>query len=180
MNNDKYKRLIETAERSFALKDAKRAGWVKENIPDPESVADHSFGTALLIILYFSIFNTPLNREKCLMFALLHDLPEAMTGDIAIGQGIEKTEKIRREKEAIKVLAQTLDSEEISNLWNEYESQESEEARLVKDFNKIENVIQERYYNIKYVRENPNRFLEIMNDQLQTEAGKEMLEAMKH
>ncbi|HUZ18272.1 MAG TPA: HD domain-containing protein, partial [Spirochaetia bacterium] len=43
---------IDALLRIYGLKDEPRAGWVLRGIRDPESVADHSWGSALLCHLY--------------------------------------------------------------------------------------------------------------------------------
>jgi len=44
--------MIGLALEAYRLKDTVRAGWVLRGIRDPESVADHSWGTALLCMIY--------------------------------------------------------------------------------------------------------------------------------
>ena len=49
-------------------------------IPQPESVADHIFRTAILCMIYADLEG--LNQLKLIRMALIHDLPEAITGDL--------------------------------------------------------------------------------------------------
>ncbi len=62
------------------LKEIERSGWVVSGVKKPESVADHSFGVALLVMLLGK--NKNIDLEKALKMALIHDLGEAITGDI--------------------------------------------------------------------------------------------------
>ncbi|MCA9779191.1 MAG: HD domain-containing protein, partial [Candidatus Eremiobacteraeota bacterium] len=57
------------------LKTVSRQGWTRHPIPQAavESVADHSYGVALLALL---MCPPELNRSRVLELALLHDLAE--------------------------------------------------------------------------------------------------------
>ncbi|MFH0971364.1 MAG: HD domain-containing protein [Candidatus Micrarchaeota archaeon] len=63
------------------LKRISRSGWWHCKINDPESVADHSFRTALIAYALAKKENSP-NPEKVAFSALVHDLPEARLTDL--------------------------------------------------------------------------------------------------
>ena len=73
--------------RLLALKGVQRKGWTRFPIPDAavESVADHSYGVALLVLL---LCPSKLDRAKAVEIALLHDLAEVATGDIIPSEGV--------------------------------------------------------------------------------------------
>jgi putative hydrolase of HD superfamily len=73
--------LVRFLHRIGALKTAYRTGWLDRGVPpsDAESVADHSFRTAILAWL---AAGDELDRDKVLKLALIHDLAEAITGDL--------------------------------------------------------------------------------------------------
>ena len=62
------------------LKELERTGWAMRGVKRPESVADHSFGTAILSMILAK--DEGLDVGKAAMMALVHDLPEAVVGDI--------------------------------------------------------------------------------------------------
>ncbi len=64
-----------------SLKETPRTGWLDRGIPaeDTESVADHSFGVALLAWL---LAPEELDRAGVVELAMVHDLAEAAGGDI--------------------------------------------------------------------------------------------------
>src|SRR5690606_5214441 len=68
------------AEAAFRLKDEARGGWLLRGVRDPESVAAHSWGTALLCLLYAD--DAGVDRDRAMVMALVHDLAEARTGDV--------------------------------------------------------------------------------------------------
>ena len=70
------------------LKSLPRSGWLSHRISfhDVESVADHSFSTAVLslVLANFEVKNgNRVNVERVLKMALLHDLAEVLTFDIS-------------------------------------------------------------------------------------------------
>jgi putative hydrolases of HD superfamily len=46
-----------------------------------ESVADHSWRLAMLVILLEKQFSQNINLEKAIKIALIHDIPEILSGD---------------------------------------------------------------------------------------------------
>mmetsp|Transcript_568 Transcript_568/g.728 ORF Transcript_568/g.728 Transcript_568/m.728 type:complete len:330 (-) Transcript_568:1633-2622(-) len=125
------------------LKREKRTGWVLRNVKEPESVADHSFGVAMCTML---IEDENLDWRKACQMGLVHDLAEAIVGDIAPSQGISEQDKHRMEREAMRkvvddILGGSVRAKEIHDLWNEYEARESGEARLVKDIDRLEMIL---------------------------------------
>ncbi|KAL0164952.1 hypothetical protein M9458_040705, partial [Cirrhinus mrigala] len=85
----------------------------------------------------------------CMKLALVHDLAECIVGDIAPADNVSKAEKHRREKEAMVHITGLLDDglrKEIYSLWEEYETQSSPEAKLVKELDQLEMIIQAHEY----------------------------------
>ena len=71
----------------------------------PESVADHSYRTALMAMVFSDIRG--LDTEKAVKMALLHDLPEALVGDSIPGERTP-AEKKRMESAAMRTLLSDL------------------------------------------------------------------------
>lgn len=114
-----------------------------------ESTAEHSWQLCLMVPIVTKTLNLNIDVHRALMIALVHDLPEAITGDIdaikIAKKEISKEEKNRLEVEAIKELSDKLpesSGQEILNLWQEYEAGESNEAKFIKALDKIETVFQ--------------------------------------
>ncbi|MEX2314675.1 MAG: HD domain-containing protein, partial [Thermomicrobiales bacterium] len=66
--------------QALQLKRLRRTGWLDRGVAGPESVADHSWGVALLAWL-LARDQPGLDRERVLLLGLVHDLPEAVAGD---------------------------------------------------------------------------------------------------
>ncbi|CAK6962151.1 HD domain-containing protein 2 [Scomber scombrus] len=128
------------------LKRVPRTGWVYRNVKEPESVSDHMYRMAIMSL---TITDPTVDKDRCIKLALVHDMAECIVGDIAPSDNISKTEKHRREEEAMRHLSGLLPDglkQEIYGLWEEYESQSSPEARLVKQFDRLEMILQAHEY----------------------------------
>ncbi|KAF8400452.1 hypothetical protein HHK36_013750 [Tetracentron sinense] len=121
------------------LKSTKRAGWVHRGIQDPESIADHMYRMGVMALIASDI--PGIDRDRCVKMAIVHDIAEAIVGDITPADGVPKLEKSRREREALDYMCKLLGggsrAKEIDELWMEYEENSSPEAKVVKDFDKV-------------------------------------------
>lgn len=155
------------------LKTTKRAGWLRKEVQNPESVADHMYrmGLMALIAPHFP----GVDRDKCVKMAIVHDIAEAIVGDITPIDGIPKEEKSRREQEALdhmcKVLGGGSRAKEIAELWTEYEANSSPEAKFVKDLDKVEMILQALEYEEEQEKD-LDEFFQSTAGKFQTEIGK--------
>ena len=131
------------------LKQLYRQGWLKRGLPREhcESVAEHVLGVALLA-WFFTEKDFPSDmREKILHMALIHDLGEVYAGDITPADDISPGEKRRRERAAVRQIFDKLPGgREYLELWEEYEIGMTAEARLVKQFDRLEMALQALVY----------------------------------
>ncbi|XP_033998799.1 HD domain-containing protein 2 [Trematomus bernacchii] len=128
------------------LKRVPRTGWVYREVQKPESVSDHMYRMAMMSM---TITDPTVDKNRCIKLALVHDMAECIVGDIAPSDNISKAEKHRREEEAMKHISALLPEglkQEIYGLWEEYENQSSAEARLVKEFDLLEMILQAHEY----------------------------------
>ncbi|MBR6021405.1 MAG: HD domain-containing protein [Kiritimatiellae bacterium] len=126
------------------LKTLFRQGWLRAGV-DPahcESVADHSFGVAILSLFLADAHFPALDRTKILLLALLHDFGEIYAGDIVPGK-MSLADKHDLERAAVeRVFAKLPNGAEYIALWQEYEDQSSPEAVLVKQVDRLEMGVQ--------------------------------------
>ena len=127
----------------YKLKSLARAGWLRNGIEHPESVAAHSWGVALLCHEHCP---DHLNRERVLQLAIIHDLPEVYVGDITPHDGISQEKKHFLEMQA----AQNFLPEKTYAIWLEYLENQSPEARFVHAIDKIDMALQARFYEDEY------------------------------
>ncbi|KAG7347768.1 HD superfamily hydrolase [Nitzschia inconspicua] len=148
------------------LKTTPRTGWVRQEAgPRIESVADHSWRITVMAMVAASSDNgNKYDINKCIKMALVHDLAEATVGDITPYCGITDDDKHAQELVAMTELTSKLTNlglsanpsngernnnmvgAEILDLWKEYEIGETAEAKLVKDMDKLEMILQALEY----------------------------------
>jgi putative hydrolases of HD superfamily len=136
--------VIQTLLEVARLKSLPRAGWQRKGIASPESVAGHSWGVSLLVLL---LAPDTLDRERALSYAVLHDLPEIRVGDLTPHDNVEPNEKHRQERQAMAGICATLPAGgRLQALWDEYEAQETAEARFVRQLDRLDMAIQAVVY----------------------------------
>lgn len=141
------------------LKKTSRTGWVQRGIREAENVAAHSYGVAFTALALAHVIPTPLQLEKLLIMALVHDLPETITTDIPphSWQLFPPGTKEDVERQAMRhLLGEGAFREGLMPLWEEMQRQETAEAKLVHDADKLEMYVQA----LVYERETGNRYLE--------------------
>ena len=137
--------VIKFLEITGILKRTQRTGWVEVGVYRPESVADHTFRTAFLCMLYADM--ETLDPLKLLRMALIHDIPEAVIGDLMPSQKTAETKE--NEKTAMHQILNLLPEKQRENylaVWNEYQEGKTKEAKAVRQLDKIEMALQAREY----------------------------------
>jgi 5'-deoxynucleotidase YfbR-like HD superfamily hydrolase len=144
-------KIVDFFEIVGKLKTIKRTGWVKNNIPNPESVAEHSFRTAVMTMVLAPKIGA--NVEKAVKMALIHDVGEAKVGDLIKFEGRnflpDAAEKIQKETAAVKEISEMIDGQEYLELFNEYTENKTKEAQFVKQVDKLERALQAYEYEKK-------------------------------
>jgi putative hydrolase of HD superfamily len=139
------KNFVNFYDNILQLKKILRKGWAERNVPHPESVADHTFGVAVLALFFSRGKN--LNVEKVITTALIHDVCESLTGDITPNDNISPREKQEKEYEAArKILQQIENSGELFELWKDFEYERTPEGKLIKELDRLEMVMQAFHY----------------------------------
>lgn len=132
------------------LKRLFRQGWLHAGVPREycESVAEHVFGMTLLAWMVIeSGLVTDVNRDKVLQMTLVHEIGEIYTGDITPGDGVSAGEKHHREREGLlRVTNRLPHGIDWVALWEEFEAGESNEARFVRQLDRLEMALQAWVY----------------------------------
>ncbi|OAJ44445.1 hypothetical protein BDEG_27670 [Batrachochytrium dendrobatidis JEL423] len=91
-------------------------------------------------IIAMLIKDPTMDKNRLIKMAIVHDLAEAVVGDITPYSGVSKKDKQQRERDAMALFVenQGRSSEilEIQALWEEYEAGSTKEALLCKDIDK--------------------------------------------
>ena len=146
------------------LKNIYRQGWLKVRMDlefkeKCESIADHSFSVALLALTIIEKNSLPLDVLKCLKMAIIHELGEVYAGDITPYDHISKEDKHAMERDAIKKLLGSIDQDnDFLEIWEEFEKAETEEAKFIKNIDKLEFLLQACAYghDVKYYERSLN------------------------
>lgn len=129
------------------LKKTPRKGWKEKlGLQNPESVADHSYMTAIMAMILSDL--NKLDTKKILKMSLLHDLAESITGDL-MPEEISKKDKTELENQTISDIFVKLPknlAEDYTKIWHEYQKGESKEAELVHEVDRLEMALQARKY----------------------------------
>ncbi len=128
------------------LKQIRRSGWSVVGVPNPESVADHSFRCAL--IAYMLAYGEGAKPHKALLMGLLNDICEARITDLhKMAQRYIDAEKAEDGafKEQIEALPGSL-KKELLIVRDEYREQKSIESKIARDADILECLIQAKEY----------------------------------
>lgn len=131
--------FLKEAER---LKATRRSAWTSTG--EPETVAAHSWRLCLMAMVLADQF-PEVNLDRVLRMLVVHDLGEALHGDIPAPQQAAagaKAEDERRDLLALLTPLPAASQERILQLWDEYEACETPEARLAKGLDKLETILQ--------------------------------------
>ena len=90
--------------------------------------------------------NLKLNELKVYKMILVHELCEVDTGDFTPYDKITHEEKYSLERKCMIRIAKECDMPEIIELWEEFEANNSPEAKFVKKLDKLDAVMQSKIY----------------------------------
>ena len=141
--------ILDFIEEIGVLKNLPRTGWRFRGIKDAESVADHCYRVSLLSMILADVLaeqGVPLDVEKVMRLALLHEVAEARIGDLPfpaleyIPEAVKKT----GEQAAVESMFEHFGplQQKYMQLWEEFEEGTSIEGKLVRAADKLELMIQ--------------------------------------
>lgn len=123
------------------LKRAKRTGWWFAGITDPESIAEHSFRTAIIGTILATMEGA--DPARVALLCLLHDTQETRTTDIphigrryltAADNAIVTADQVAAAPEAVQ--------RTVLDAVREYETRQTPEAIIARDADKLECLVQ--------------------------------------
>lgn len=146
--------IVNTMASLHSLDRVPRAGFLLRGVTDPESVAAHSHGLALLTLLVCAENPAEFDSATAVEMALIHDLQEVETMDIPLPAGTDAFKAAKEEAEQTifnSLFARV--TPKLKELYAEYHRRETKEARLVRGLDKAQMMIKVLCYN----RENRGR-----------------------
>lgn len=157
------------------LKNLPRAGWLLLGIPQPESVAEHSFRVGIVGLVLAAMGGADTGRTASL--CMMHDFHETRIGDVpSVGRAYIRTaepEAITRDQTARMPheIAKTL-----QDLTAEYEAGETLESQLAHDADKVETFLQAIEYQAR--GHDTEAWKDTSLSALRTDPGKELARAI--
>jgi putative hydrolase of HD superfamily len=135
-------RILHFLREAERLKNVYRSAWTSDG--RPESTAEHSWRLCLLALV-IGRYWPGLDMGKLLKLCIIHDLGEAISGDIpAIYQSASAPKAEQERRDLLQLLAPLPEpiQQEITALWDEYEAAASPEAQAAKALDKLETLLQ--------------------------------------
>lgn len=142
MKEDRIGGGLEFLRNAEKLKDTLRSS--RTSAGRPESAAEHTWRLSLMVIAFEDEF-AGVDIARLLKICVLHDLGEALSGDVPAPVQSAGADKSARERADLAELAEPLPRakrNEMMALWDEYENAASREAELVKALDKLETLLQ--------------------------------------
>ena len=139
-----YQEIVEFFYEVGLLKRMQRTGWLHLGFMEGDTVASHSFRVALIsyyIARELTKEKVDINIEKVLLMSLFHDVAETRIWDLN-----KVSVNYVEAKEERAVNEQLSNFKEIISILKELNRGESIEAKIVKDADKLELIIQAREY----------------------------------
>ncbi len=122
------------------LKRELRHSWLSDG--RQESVAEHTWMMSTAAVMLAPLLETPVDLGHTLKLITLHDIAEAITGDIPFFEDSpRKATKAENEAKAMATLAATLPAPSAAlllTLWQEYEDAHTPEAKFARALDKLE------------------------------------------
>jgi putative hydrolases of HD superfamily len=131
--------FLRAAER---LKTVTRSGWTSTG--KAESVAEHTWRLCLMAMVLYGRAED-IDLARLLKMCLIHDLGEAIGGDVPAPAQVAGSPKAGQERVDLLSLVEPLPAagrREILELWDEYEAASSPEAKVAKGLDKLETILQ--------------------------------------
>ena len=141
-NRDEIAGVLDFLRAAEQLKNTTRTSWTSSG--NQETVAAHTWRLCLMSLLFARNF-PGVDVAKLLKICIVHDLGEAVGGDISAVAQQGMPAKAEQERVDLLQLARPLPDnlrDEIVALWDEYEAATSQEAKLAKAFDKLETIMQ--------------------------------------
>lgn len=134
--------IFDFLQEAEKLKDTLRSACTTSG--RPESTAEHSWRLCLMVIL-FEADLADVDLLRVLKLCVLHDLGEALGGDVPAPDQTPDAGRMTRERQDLISLCRKLPAREreaLLTLWDEYAEAATPEARLAKGLDKLETMMQ--------------------------------------
>jgi 5'-deoxynucleotidase YfbR-like HD superfamily hydrolase len=139
-------RTLDCMAEMHTLTKLPRIGWILAGVPDPESVSDHCFETAIIAYMLAQYLDEPVDLGKVLTMALFHEVGEVRLTDLP-RRSSPYVKGFKREAErmaAVDVLGELAPS--VLPLLDEMHELKTLEARLAEAAEELQIIAAAMYY----------------------------------
>ncbi|MGF1735460.1 HD domain-containing protein [Photobacterium satsumensis] len=134
--------ILDFLRQAEQLKDTLRSAHTTQG--RKESTAEHTWRLCLMAMLFEQAM-PEIDHAKLMQMCVIHDLGEAISGDIAAVDQDPNIDKSHQERLDLQTLIAPLSDsmqQHILTLWDEYEQAQTPEAKVAKGLDKLETLIQ--------------------------------------
>ncbi|WP_064609405.1 HD domain-containing protein [Photobacterium sp. J15] len=142
MTMNKLEGVLTFLRAAEQLKNTMRSAYTSEG--RQESTAEHTWRLCLMVMMFEHDF-PDIDITRLLKMCIIHDLGEAISGDIPAIEQVPGQHKALQERLDLQQLIKPLPGylqQDILSLWDEYEQASSPEAKLAKAMDKLETLLQ--------------------------------------
>ncbi|MBA2268273.1 MAG: HD domain-containing protein [Nitrosopumilus sp.] len=147
----KQESISDFTEHFYRLKELGRTGWKQKlEIENSESVASHTVLMIVLVFFFSEKYRYSYKKKvRLIEMALIHDLAESIIGDIT-PETMNENKKRKLEDDAFCKITEKMFPKSLKKkyleLWHEYQTNKTFESKFVHLIDKLEMVIQAKYY----------------------------------
>ncbi len=153
-------RILEAFMELSYLTRIRRTGWILAGVPEPETIADHCYETAIFAYILSKHIDKKVDLGKVLSMALFHEIGEVRIGDFPRrARKYVKMFKKDAEKRATYDIIDDVDSD-IKEILHEFEECKSIEAKLVEAAEELQIIFKA----LVYAKENKGDISEYRKD----------------
>jgi putative hydrolase of HD superfamily len=138
--SDRLQQIIDFLIVADGLKTVERAGYIADGSRH-ETDSDHTWHMALFALLLHRETGLELDLAKVLSMILVHDMVEIFAGDVVVYDVAARAAAREREVEAAERLFGMLPEDlgaQLRGLWDEFEENQSDEARFAKALDRLQ------------------------------------------
>jgi len=172
--------LLKFFEDINRLKHSERQGWKDIGADQPrDTIASHSFGAALLA--WSLADREDLDSDRLVKMVLMHDLIMAYVDDYTPEDEEFGSKREKEEEMAEKLFRDVPENirDEFKEIFHEFQAGETDEAKLARECDKLDTLLQARKYSEEKGENHLQEFLESYREYFDTDTGKNIFSSLK-
>lgn len=162
------------------IKHKEREGWKKHGVEGVrDTIASHSFGTA--IIGWIVAEKHGRDSDRMVKMLLIHDLIMAHIPDVTPDDeeyDSKREMEMAKAEELISKMPEEI-QDEFEDLFNEFQAEQTDFARIARESDKIETILQSIVYSEDLQEDIDQEFLEFYEEEFKTELGRQIYNELR-